>query len=302
MNAENTYLLPNFKMIDVKTIVHFLLATMAVITINTNGSSQGAYVNLNGGYGLSMNPQSLQFFDFTSFTLLNSVFTEDQAFVSLGKGVSFGGSFGYMFNRNIGLELGVSYLVGSEYEATRINSQRTTDMTFSADMLRIIPSVVIASGFEKVNPYARFGVLIGSGSVLSTARQFDSGELEVRKWRYDGGVALGFSSGVGVLIGVSNSISLFGEINLVSLSYAPTQGELIEATLNGVDQLPDLTTIHKQIEFVDTYTYDYNNAPAVTEPNRVLKHNLPFGSIGLNLGLNIRFSKGSKSDSNALTE
>lgn len=273
-----------------KKYVRVLLTTLAIMLLDNSVFSQGSYLNLNAGYGLSMSPQNLHFFDFTNYTSLNNSITEEQIAVSLGKGVSFGGSFGYMFNKNIGAELGLSYLLGSEFEVTRTFSFRTTDYTMSANMFRINPSIVVACGFEKVNPYAKFGVLIGSGSIMYTLDEFDNGDRDVMKVKLDGGMALGFTSGIGALVSVSNKVSFFGEINMVNLSYAPTRGRMTEATVNGVDQLPGWSTDLKEIEFVDSYTYDFANPPADTEPNQVLRQHLPFGSIGFNLGLNIRFS------------
>jgi len=281
---------------------HLFLIAMLVLSCKVNVFAQGAYVNVSAGFGASMSPQNLHFFEFYNSTTSNNSLSEEQVNVSFGKGLTFGATFGYMFNKNVGAELGVSYLLGSEFEVTRKTPISTSEWTFSANMLRFNPSLVVASGFERFNPYAKFGLLVGTGSVLWTGEEFRNGDLEVMKVKVNGGLALGLTSGIGAMYKVGKNISLFGELNLVSLTYAPTRGELIESTLNGVDQLPGLTTDFREIEFVDSWTFEYDNPPAETQPSQVLKQQLPFGSFGFNFGLNIRLSKQTNSDAKPRAE
>jgi len=249
--------------------------------------SQGAYVSVNAGYGESMSSQNLEFIDFYNYNSSGNSFTEEQVFVSLGKGVNLGGSFGYMFNKNIGAELGLSYLVGGQSTAKDDFSGGTTDYTLSSNMLRIIPSLVISSGMEKVNPYARFGLVLGTGSVKYEVESREDGDLVLTDLKMNGGLAVGLHAAIGAIFSLNDKVSLFGEINMINMSYAPTQGEITKASFNGVDQLPMLTTSQKEVEFVDSYTSSFGNPPPESLPSKELKQKLPFGSIGLNVGLRI---------------
>ncbi len=47
----------------------------------------------------------------------------------------------------------------------------------------------------------------------------------------------------------------------------------------GVDQLPNMTNREKQTEYSDSYTY------SSFSPNKQLKFNMPFSSIGFNIGV-----------------
>lgn len=260
--------------------------------------AQGAYVKINAGYGINMSSSNLQKQSGASTSSPYSVsYSMESVNYSLGKGLNFGGTFGYMFNKNIGAELGISYLLGG---TTKIVSEANFDpthskfeTTFHSNMLRFIPSVVIASGFEGINPYAKFGLLIGTGSFYRNRDVFiDSGDDEnksVEKWKYNGGVALGLNSAIGAIYTINDNISIFGEIDMVNLSYAPTKGELTEATYNGVDQLPTMTTSEKEIEFVDSYTYQPVDPMPESEPAKELKFKMPYGSVGVNVGLKINF-------------
>ena len=71
------------------------------------------------------------------------------------------------------------------------------------------------------------------------------------------------------------------------MSYAPTKGEITDATFNDQDQLSEMTTNEKKVEFVDSYTYDENDFPEESEASKELKQKFPFGSGGVQLGLRI---------------
>lgn len=265
------------------------LMVIVISCFANNLFAQGAYVNVNAGYGLNMSSQNLYYFDFYNTTSGSNSSTSEQVNVSLGKGLNLGGALGYMFNKNIGAELGISYLLGGKSKAKDTYTWGTDDYTLSSKMLRINPSLVIASGFEKINPYAKFGLVIGFGSIMYEYKDNDDGDIEVMKMKLNGGMALGLSSGVGAMINLSDKMSFYGELNMINLSYAPTKGEITEATYNGADELPDMTTSEKEIEFVDSYTRNYNNPPADSQPSQELKQKLPFGSFGVNVGLRIHF-------------
>ncbi len=273
------------KKIDVNT----LLILFGIIVFSTTLTAQGAYININAGYGFNMSSQNLDLFEFYNSSSTDNSSTEEQVYVSLGKGLNFGGTFGYMFNKNIGAELSVSYLLGGESKAKDTYTGGTTEYTLSAKMLRFNPSLVVASGLEKINPYAKFGLIIGSGSVLYGINDKDGGDVSVLKFELNGGLALGLNAAIGIAFNLNEKMSFFSELNMVNLSYAPEKGQVTEATFNGTDMLPELTTSEKEIEFVDSYTINYNNPPADSQPTKELKPKLPFGSIGINIGVKIGF-------------
>jgi len=221
--------------------------------------------------------------------------------VSLGKGLNFGLNLGYMFNGNIGIDLQCSYLLGDEttseskdnYTFLNINFYDYEKISIKSQMFRVNPSIIIASGFDKLDPYAKFGVILGFGSITLNYlyEEYENNQLqdkEVVKWKMDGGMAFGISSALGLMYHISDLISVYGELNLVGMSYAPKKGKMTEYTINGADQLPGLTTDDKEIDFVDDITYDYDNPPSSAEPMKELKFYFPYSSIGLNIG--VRFS------------
>jgi len=273
----------------IKYLKPMLLLLATGLFVN-NLIAQRAYVNINAGYELNMSSQNLSYFDFINFTVDSTSITAEQVNVSLGKGLNVECAFGYMFNKNIGAELDISYLFGAKSKARDYYLHGIIKHALSSTMLRINPSLVITAGFEKVNPYAKIGCLVGSGAIRyeNNSREYD-GNTQTTKMLLDGGLAFGLNAGAGVLYKMNERLSFFGELNSVNLSYAPTKGKLTESTNNGIDRLPDLTTREKEIEYVDTITRDVNNPRPDSKPRQELKQSFPFGSVGLNIGLRIGF-------------
>lgn len=270
------------------TKAFFILFVMGMFTNNLY--SQGMYVGINVGYGFCTSAQNIDndFMSFYNYTAGNNSYTVEQIDVSLGKGLNLGAAFGYMFNKNVGAELGISYLMGGKTEAKDEYDGGMTDYSLSATMLRINPSIIVTTGTDNaVNPYAKFGLIFGMGSVLYEFEDNDDGDVTVMEFKFSEGLAMGLSAAIGADYSLNDNITLFGEIDMVNMSYAPTKGEITKATYNGVDGLPDMTTSEKEFEFVDSYTYNTQNPPPDSQPSQELKYRLPFGSVGVKFGVKI---------------
>lgn len=255
------------------------------------------YINVGGGYNLGIANQSLLY----NYESTNDIEKAENVKISLGKGLDFGLNLGYMFNSNLGIDLQCTYLLGDEatgeskstYTFYNTKYYDYEKISIKSQMIRVNPSIIIASGFEKLDPYAKFGVILGFGSITCSylGEDYINDQLqnkEVQEWKLNGGMAFGLSSTLGLMYHISDLISVYGELNLVGMSYAPTKGVMTKYTVNGSDRLPNLTTDDKEIDFVDDITYDYNNPPSSAEPSKELKNYLPYSSIGLNIG--VRFS------------
>lgn len=273
-----------------KTKILTTTAILAMLLVSGGVYSQGFYIKLNAGYGLKFSSQNINYFNFTNYSIDTSTSNKEQVSTSLGKGFNFDAAVGYMFNKNIGIELSGSFLLGSKTKTKQVLYGAVRNNSLSANMVRINPSIVITGGFEKINPYAKFGLVIGFGRILYEDDYTSAGgNVVTEKMKLNGGVAIGLNAGVGVNFKLSKMISLFGEIDMVNLSYSPTKGALTESILDGKDRLPDMTTAEKEVEFVDSYTIDANAPYSHTEPRQELKEKFPFGSVGINIGLNINF-------------
>jgi Outer membrane protein beta-barrel domain len=272
------------KNLKISTLVMVIICTLFV---NNLFAQKGAYINIYTGYGMSMSSQNLNYYEFYNHTGSYDSDLIEQINISLGKGLNFGGSFGYMFNKNIGTELGISYLLGGKSKAKQQQDYllSTTDHSISSNMLRFMPTMIISSGLENVNPYMRFGLVIGIGSVNYQYEENYDSDITKMKMKMYGGLALGLNAAVGANFNLNDKVSLFCEIIMVNMSYAPTKGEVTEALYNEIDQLINASTSEKEIEYVKSY--DYDDFESSLEPRKELKQKLPFGSVGINFGIAI---------------
>ncbi len=266
------------KLLILKVVLVSLLITVGSASVK----SQGAYVSANLGFGFPMSSQAVE--GYVNETSGSNSTTQEQIFLSFGKGLNFGGTFGYMFNKNVGAELGISYLMGGKTKATDDYSNGKTDYSFSGKMLRFVPALVVTAGSEGLNPYARFGFVIGKASLKQVIEDNDDGDIMKGKLKYSGGMSFGVNAAAGVMFALGDKMSFFAELNSMNMSYSPKKAEWTELTYNGKDMLPNLTTSEKEVEFVDEITYSSSGSPN-SEPHKELKRKMPFGSIGINFGV-----------------
>ncbi|NVO01282.1 MAG: outer membrane beta-barrel protein [Bacteroidetes bacterium] len=284
-----------------KNYFKILFTTFVICFFANNLSAQGVFVKVNVGYGFGIGTQTWMN---NSTRNVNSVTgvntgTEEAVKISLGKGLNFAGTIGAMFNKNVGAELGINYLIGGkttckdEYNYTGNliipSYTRTTENIFSANMLKINPSILVTSGSKEIDPYAKFGIVLGFGSATSERTEtYSSGDINESAFKYSGGMSIGITSAFGVNFNLNKNMAIFGELNMTNLSYAPKKGIYLKYSENGVDQLATMTTIEKEVEYVDSYTYDSSVAANVTQPDKQTSIKLPFSSLGINLGIKIK--------------
>jgi len=271
-----------------------LVGSLALIlaTISTQAQTEkGAYAQFNFGYNQGINGKdtgAAYIYSLYNFTEVNATTKKTElANVGLGKGIHIGADFGYMFNKNVGAELGISYLLGGKISTSQTYlSGNYGNQETSSKMLQIKPTLVLAAGFEKINPYAKIGVVIGSGKITTEGTGKIGGNITNYTYEYSKGTPIGFQGSVGALYKLNSKIGLFGELTFINLSYAPKKGSLTKYTKNGVDQLPGLDVDDKEIVFEDSISTGPNDPNA---PQKLLKEPFSFDSIGLNVGMRYSF-------------
>ena len=227
------------------------------------------------------------------------VYKVDVIKYSYGKGLNFAGTFGGMFNKNIGAELGIGYLLGSKIESTsNLTALTTTTKSTTTDnnkMLFFVPTLVIESGFEKINPYARIGLIVAfpkitskdEATVTSAFSQTSLKTVEVTEYKMD--LGLGANAALGILFDVSDNFAIFGECNINALSITPKSSEITESSSDGIDNLNSMTTSEKETVYENSLTENPLNPPSEGEPSKSLKFKTPFSSVGANIGIKISF-------------
>lgn len=280
---------------------HFTVALIAIAFTFLPGSliAQKIYLTIGSGYGIGMGSLAANEYTYEQKSSGNVLESTKFVDLTLGKGINIGGSVGYVFNKNIGVELGASYLIGGSTSFSHSYSYPTYTDDFSykvsSNMFKINPALVISAGFEVLNPYLKLGLIVGKGSMnTEIGRTYKSLNYNASIILHEivkdkGGFAIGYNTAIGLSYNMGDHFAVFGELNMVNLSYTPTKGEIVSYTIDGEDKLSELKTNEKEYEYVDSYTYNSSVNESTSTPSKQLKNRLSFGSIGLNLGVRITF-------------
>ncbi|MGB0806937.1 MAG: hypothetical protein ACPGRC_09620 [Salibacteraceae bacterium] len=283
------------------------------LMISLGANAQNFYLTASSGYSFGMNGDKLWLNNSKSYHINNNQTgnfeyegSQESVAFTLGKGFNFGASVGYNFNKYISVDLGINYLLGGKTkttnysEITEIETDGTSSFRVDEDkysdysrMIRIMPTVVITPGFEKINPYAKVGFVFSFGSYysnsdyVSTTVGYPTYESTYNS-EFSGGVSLGFNAAIGGMYELNDSWSVFGECSFIGSSYSPTKREVVKLTRNGKDELPTLSTYNKETNFSNKIKTS-SATPDYDQPREQLKIAFPLSSFGINFGVKMNF-------------
>jgi hypothetical protein len=259
-----------------------LLVICCLLSIHV--SAQKSHLTISVGNGMKMSTQNVPDLLMYNYTANGDFVTREQINLSLGKGFVAEASYGYMFGKHIGAEMGISYLSGGNTESLFTYETGTNKNDLSARMFRFNPSFIISGNGEKFIPYGKLGLIAGLGTISLEENIDFTGNQESKNTKFSKGLAIGLSAGLGFISTISGPLSLVCELNMVNMSYAPEMSELTRYTRNGENQLELLTLSEKETQYYDLIRLKEIDPD---QPRPMLKQKLPFGSIGLKIGLRI---------------
>jgi|DEB19_MinimDraft_2_1074335.scaffolds.fasta_scaffold01647_2 hypothetical protein len=273
--------------------IHLFFAIILQI-FTKNIFAQNKYFSINTGYNFGVSTTSLYF-----KTSTNGIdYSNKKLDLSLGKGVNLDCNFGYLFNKYLAAELGISYLYGtnSTFEGllNNVSSINHFTKTYASSIIRFVPTLVISSGLVKINPYAKLGFIIGTASYTEKSEdifEYNNGSSQVllRTVKYNGGIAFGISNSIGISYLLKENVNLLLEINAVNLSYAASKSEVLSIELDGISQMAGRTVFDNQVEYFDDFSYSSSNPIDTNKPKKAMKENVSFNSIGLSVGARYQF-------------
>ncbi|MCX6248509.1 MAG: outer membrane beta-barrel protein [Bacteroidetes bacterium] len=275
-----------------KIYIMVLAVCMTAGTLN----AQKIYVRAGLGGGVGLKQYVRDFWADETKTASTDNFVVKS--VGLGGGFNVNAAFGYKMTDNVAIEFGINEFIGlakkSNQSATGTFNDFNKELKISGMMLQLVPAVVISPGLEKVNPYARLGMIVGvlpSIMVKSSSTNTNSGgprasTLTEYTMKLHGGVAVGFTAAGGVTFNLSDMLSLYGELVYNGITYAPSKGIYKKYTVDGVDRLADMTTRDKETIYVKKY--DANENIADGSPDKAPKESFNFSNVLLNIGVMIK--------------
>lgn len=263
--------------------------TVTAILAGTAAMAQGPSVSVNVGYGLGT-PSEVLGVESEPAQVAN-------IYGTLGSGLNFGVTPGYMLSEHFGMEIGINYFMGTEVmmnKDTDANGSVNTEYAKS-NQLRIMPNLIFSTGTENnLSAYAKAGLVLPvMGTTFSRVDDTgaSSGPFPSPAYNYEaetkGQFTLGFSGSLGGAYKLSDGVSLFAELSSVNMRIKGKKTSITSYEYAGQNVLGTMNTSDKEIEYVD----DYNTAVAQNnnEPTKALAPKTNFGAIFLNIGVKFNF-------------
>lgn len=246
---------------------------------------------------------------------------------SYGQGWNMTLGLGYMINRYIGVDLGVSYLksatiscdqtrqltlyTGLNYAA--IPYYLTAHITTNAFGISLMPSINIqgAKPGWKVYPYARVGISLPVyggltdkvkidvqdnplQSKIDTAPFFLGKHTDVTL-KTKGTVSIGINGAVGVKYDALPFLSIFAEVNGQYLTTRAKSAEITQWDEDGKSMIAARGVYRTKFNFVDALDGNSNNAdykkPDLNKPKDDIRPTGPFSNLGFNVGITFNLGK-----------
>ena len=302
-----------FFLIVINAIVHYSDPTVmklprktcvlaAIIILQLSCSyGQSFYVKAGGAFHLPIITQESP--ALFSFMVLprggyNSVEINQKNYeFSLAEGVGFNGAVGRSLNKNISIELGLSYFTNTkkEFEADQQNlysANATTTWKFKNYALH--PTIVIGQTMNRSTINANFNVGIGFSS-LQANTSFDN---LFREYSFSKSFSYGYGYGIEYLYQASSTIQWYIQAGVNNTYYSPTHAELTSSS----DLLANLQVYQREIDYVKEIKnlqlpYSSSSSQIYTDINKPEvrpKETLKLNSVFLGIGIKFTLSKHEK--------
>ncbi len=261
--------------------------------------AQKWYVSIGSGYKFGMSKQGISnieggstIYNFESNT--NTGVTASKAIsASFGAGFDINTVVGYTFSKNISIELATKAHISDKINA-HFNDifGATSNYEFQAKMISFEPTFVVSAGYQKINPYLKFGPIFGFGTIKldnDMLVPFSDGSFKhyETSFRMCDGFAFGIHSAVGILHQINKKWQVFVEVNANNLSYSPSKGSYSKYTIDNQEYVGVLDSNFINFDYVNEINSLDNQD--LTKPHKVLKTDYPFGSLGFDFGLKYFF-------------
>ena len=211
-----------------------------------------------------------------------------------------------MMNPNFGFDLGFNYVSGNTLKSSyhndigsgfadvdnSLNKSNLPPTSITGTMFTINPSIVFATHLDILKPYARFGLLVGFGTIntVNESKFPDSsfgGIVDFREaWKYSGGVSLGYNTVLGIAYPITSKLDVYAEACFNSIYDVPLKADATSASINGADILGSMNEENKHSIFKSSYNIS-NQDPNSPETDSPLKFS--FNAVVANIGIRMWF-------------
>lgn len=239
-----------------------ILPVLAVLSFGT--ASAQFNLGLSVGYGFGIPGQTLG----TEANVTVTSSSKKNIIGTYGGGLNINLLPGYSFGEHFGIELGLNGFIGSKVTIQDITTP-VSSLKYErySNQFRITPAVIIKSGGEKVNLYAKAGLvipLLGTiNSKIDDNRYSNPLAVQNIEAKTSGAFSLGFTGAFGANFNFGSKFSLFAEIGASSLQIKSKETKYSKLDVNGTDALT--TEYVKKTKYVDEIT---NTSNTDSNPNK----------------------------------
>lgn len=275
---------------------------MAVATASVHAQDKkktndgGVYLRVGVGYSM---PQAGAYISGSEMSTPTS-YTTDLKKGSYSSGFNAAIAGGYMFNRNIGVELAVGAVPAPkkytrEYDETSSpsNDYSQTSTTYAKMPIMIMPSLVLSSGNTGVELYTRVGLAIGvAGKLIEenemTDRSATPNDVFKTTTEYTPKIGIGLQGALGIKYHASDMLGIYVELNGLSMTSDMKSSEVTLVEDNGVNTIGLYDINDLQTEYSNNYTETYSSVTAST-PAKLNPMSVPFSNLGIGVGVTLKF-------------
>ena len=255
-------------------------------------NAQSFYGSISGGYQYVVNEEQPSTYITNSFHQITSPWFWQSESFEFQHVFSSNLSFGYYFNKHIGVEIAGTYL--------RPNKLTTydgyTNKEFYGNFWRLNPKLVLEIPLDNISIFSKIGCTIGTGKIVFQQEFSDNGNWNVTFddqtmiYEYTAPVSFGFNASFGLLKSISRNIQMFTELELIHHSFNPNKGSMVEYTLGDVNSLEqhDYKPYNSEIHFGMETELSYWGSNNVNQPQKL--HNRNYSLSGLSLIIGVKFT------------
>jgi len=193
----------------------------------------------------------------------------------LGGGTTLALGYMYMFNKELGIELGYSHLFGSvtKFQNKYIvpNNGDTysllQDNEYKSSINKFNLLLVGKITYQKISPYFKLGVIVSTGNKVTKKVTEDVTFVKTKnkakgdfEYLNTGGTSFGFNSVLGIDVPITKVGFFFVELNYTALAHSFEKWETKKSLIDGKDNMSTLSSAQRGGYYSETQpsNYSYN--------------------------------------------
>lgn len=278
-----------------------------LLSMAATGFGQGFYFRAAVGAAMPMAGQTLDGTGVPYNGSINNYSQNSANYTTFSiKSASFSSGFhgflgaGYMFNPNVGIDLGLDVGLSTTQYSFNDNNILIDSIAYNIKVTQrakmpvvFIPALLLKTDGKKLNLYSRFGLALPLKTKITQDQVYTNlpgaGAVQVEDytWEVKTKFSLGFSAAAGVQYQLNDKSVLWCEASILSLGVYAQEANMVEVSVDGqTGYLPQVPVSNRKITYSKDFSSaagDYYHQPA---------YSLPFSNVALNVGVSFKLGEG----------